>query len=370
MEATKRPTRDYPSYSSTPWDLWKTIYARRSHRKYLPMEVEEDFVSALEEKARLAASVRGANPESILVLTDPDKVDGVRRKAYKGLTGKINLWLARAHLGGFLVLVVPEPDYRSDRPRALPLTTLAAEDCILWLTEAGLGTCWLGGISQKEVRKVLSLGKDKAIPAIVSFGAPKKNIKARDFDSMLYRSLSRHRKPLAEIAYMESMDRPYPLKELPEASFAAPPVQDISGLLDRLDEDIVEGGDVPLELALDACLEAARVSPSGGNAQRWAFIAVTSGEKLEELARSCGGREGWRAAIVAAGHPAGFETRMLDRPFWMLDVPIALSQMSLMAASIGCGVDLCVDDIYEEKVNRLVGLSSGDLRAVGVLGIR
>ena len=370
MEATKRPTRDYPSYSSTPWELWKTIYARRSHRKYLPMEIEEDFISTLEEKARLAASIRGADSESILVVADTNEVDGVRRKAYKGLQGKINLWLTRACLGGFLVLVVPEKDYRADRPRELPLAALAAEDCILWLTEAGLGTCWLGGISQKEVRKVLGLGKDKAIPAIISFGKPKKSIKARDFDSMIYRSLSRHRKPLTEIAYMESTDRSYSLKELPKASFAAPPVQDITGLLNRLDEDIMEGGDVPLELTVDACLEAARVSPSGGNIQSWAFIAVTSEEKLEELARSCGGREGWRAAIVGAGHTGGFESRMLDKPFWMLDVPIALSQMSLMATSMGCGVDLCVNEIYEEEVNRLAGLSSKDLRAVGVLGIR
>lgn len=370
MEATKRPTRDYQAYSSTPWELWETIYARRSHRKYLPMELDEEFVSTMKEKAELAAAVRGADPESILVVTDPDEVDRVRRKAYKGLQGKINLWLTRAQLGGFLVLAVPEADYRSDRPRELPLTAMAAEDCILWLTEAGLGTCWLGGISQKEVRKVLGLERDKAVPAIISIGEPRKNIGARDFDGVLYRSLSRRRKPLTEIAYMESMDHPYIIKDLPGASFAAQPVQDVTGLLNRLREGVPGEGDVPLDLVLDACLEAARVSPSGGNIQSWVFIAVTSGEKLDELARSCGGREGWRAAIVGAGHPGGFESRMMDKPFWMLDLPIAFSQMSLMAASMGCGVDLCVNDIYEEEVNRLVGLSSRGLRTVGVLGIR
>jgi nitroreductase len=370
VEATKRPTRDYPSYSSTPWNLWDTVYARRSHRKYLPMEVEDKLVSTLRETVRLAVTVRGAGSESISVVTDADKVEGIRRKAYKGMQGKINLWLTRAHPIGFLVLMVPKEDFRSERPQELPLAAMAAEDCILWLTESGLGTCWLGGISQKVLKKVLGLGEDKAIPAIIPFGKPKKSIKARDFDSMIYRSLSRHRKPLTETAYMESTDSPYSLEELPEAPFAAAPVQDIGGLLNRLDEKVGEGGDAPLDLALEACLEAARVAPSGGNAQNWAFIAVTSEEKLRELARACGGREGWRAAVVGAGHPGGFESRMLDKPFWMLDLPIALSQMSLMAASMGCGVDMCVGEIYEEEVNRLVGLSSKNLRAVGVMGIR
>lgn len=369
MEATKRPTRDYPSYSSTPWELWKTIYARRSNRKYLPLELDDGFMESLKETADLAASVRGVEEGGLLVVTDGDKVERIRKRAYKGFQGKINLWLMRAPLKGFLVLALPKKDVESRRPGLLPLVSMAAEDCILWLTEAGLGTCWLGGINQKEVKEVMGLGKDMAVPAIICFGKPKPRVKARDLDHVMYRTISRHRKPLDEIAYVESMDSSYPLRELPKEPFSASPIQDISGLLSKLAEKGSKSGEVPLDLVIDACLESARVAPSANNSQKWRFVVVTGEERLGKLAEACGEPGMWKAAIVGAGQPGSIETLMLNKPFWMLDLPIALSHMSLMAASMGCGVELYINEFREEEVNRLAGLSQ-KIRSVGVLGIK
>ncbi|MCL6500340.1 MAG: enoyl-CoA hydratase/isomerase family protein [Firmicutes bacterium] len=49
MERTKEATRDYPSFSRTPWTLWETLFARRSHRKYLPDNMSADLEGALRE---------------------------------------------------------------------------------------------------------------------------------------------------------------------------------------------------------------------------------------------------------------------------------------------------------------------------------
>jgi nitroreductase len=370
MEQTKEPTRDYPSFSSTPWALWKVLYARRSHRKYLPGETGEDFMKHLEEVVRLAVSVRGAAADTLILITERDLVERIRTRLHKGMQGKINLWLNRSPLMGFLVLALPKEDTRSERPRDLPLAAMAAEDVVLWLTEEGMGTCWLGGISQKEIKNALGLGRETFVPAVIPFGKPKPRVKARDMDHVMYRQISRKRRPLSGIAYLETIDRQYTLPALDKKTFAASDTQDVEGLLRQLGEKRDSEADVPLDLAIDACFEAARISPSAGNAQKWHFIAVSEEDALRKLARACGVESAWQAAIVGVGDvEMGFLYERMEKPFWMIDLPIALSQMSLMAASMGLAVDLGVSGIDETAVNAIAGLKP-PLRGVGVMGIR
>ncbi|MBN2028390.1 MAG: nitroreductase family protein [Actinobacteria bacterium] len=370
MEQTKTATRDYPSLSNAPWGLWDTLYARRSNRKYLPGEIDREILGRLEEMVRTAVSVRGADEGSLVLVSDKAVVERLKQRLHKGMQGKINLWLNRSPLEGFLALVLPKEDVRSGRPQMLPLAAMAAEDVILWLTEAGLGTCWLGALNQREVREALGLGKDMFVSAAISFGRPKPRVKAMDMDHMMYRRISRKRKPLAEIACLETIDRHYTEAQFAQRSFSASGTQDIAGLLGRLSENRDSSGDVPLDLALDACFEAARIAPSAGNTQKWHFVAVCEEDARRKLAEACGIENAWRAAIVAVGDvDTGFLYEKMEKPFWMIDLPIALSQMSLMAASMDLAVDVEIRGIDEKAISALTGLRP-PLRAVGVMGIR
>ncbi|MBU4240862.1 MAG: nitroreductase family protein [Actinobacteria bacterium] len=367
---TKKATRDYGSYSETPWGIWDVMYARRSNRRYLPAEMPDELIRSLEDIVELARGVRGAGGGSVITVTDAGKADLVRRRSYKGFKNKINLWLARSPVSGFLVIAVPVGDAGADRPRELPLAVMAVEDCVLWLTSAGMGTCWLAGVNQREIAGVLGLAGDVAVPVIVSVGKPKPTGRSVSVDSVTARTMSRRRKPLSDIASVETTDRPYTVREIPSRPFSAVPVQEVPGLLCRVRDGEVSP-DAPLELVVDACLEAARIAPNAGNLQKWRFIVVKNKDNLGELSGLCGGVTGgrWRAAIVAAGDEGGLGQVIFEKPFWMIDVPIALSHMSLMAASMGCGADVRVDGIDEGGINRLVRLPSG-VRTVGVLGIR
>jgi len=354
MEQTKKPTRDYPSYSSTPWELWEVLYARRSHRKFMPSQKTRESVSSLEDTVCLALSVRGAAEDSLRVVTDRDLVAGIKTRLHKGMQGKINLWLHRSPVQGFLVLAMPKSDVRAERPRELPLTAM----------------CWLGGLNQGEVRKALNLGHEIFVPAVIPFGRPKPRVKARDMDHVMYRSISRKRKPLQDIAYRETIDRIYSLPEIPKREFTAAGVQDVAGLLRQLRERDDSDTGVPLDLAVDACLEAARISPSAGNTQKWRFVVVSGEDALRELERACGVENAWKTAIIGVGDTeAGFLYEKLEKPFWMIDLPIAFSQMSLVAASMGLAVDLGLRGIDEKAVNAIAGLRP-PLRSVGVMGIR
>ncbi len=366
---TKKATRDYRSYSDTSWDIWDVMYARRSNRKYIPAQLSGDFTGSLEEIIGLAGGVRGAGSESIITVTDQAKADLLKRRLLRGVRNKINLWLARAPVSGFLVIAVPASDMGALRPRELPLSVMAVEDCVLWLTSAGMGTCWLGGVNQREIAGVLGLAGDVAVPVIVCLGKPKPTGRSVSYDGLTARTMSKRRKPLSAIASVETADRSYPAQVIPSNPFSAVTVQEVTGLLERVRDKPVSP-EPPLELVVDACLEAARIAPSAGNLQKWRFVLVKDKKNLDELSGLSGGVAvgRWRAAIVAAGVEGGLGQIILEKPFWMIDVPIALSHMSLMAASMGCEAEVRVDGIDEDGINRMVRLPSG-VRTVGVLGI-
>ncbi len=368
MEPTKTPTRDYPAMASNEWKLWDTLYGRRSHRKYLPLRLDGGTSAKIEEMAELALEVRGALPGSIIARTDSDQAQKIKRASYRGMEGAINLWLLRTPVSGFLVLAVPRDDVSAARPEVLPLTSMAAQDVILWLTEAGLGTCWMAGVNSREVRKVMGLDAGMIVPAIIAIGKPKKKIEARDLDTFFYRRLTRHRKPISSIASREIYGKPFSAGVAPSGTFPVSEIQDIEGLLRKGRTARSQLSEIPLELAIEACLEAARVAPSAGNQQKWHFIAVSSEERLSEIASACGGSQDWRAAIVGAGYP-GKLYAMVEKPFWMIDLPIAFSNMSLMAASMNVVYDVCADGCDEHALNEATRLPA-ELRTFGVLGLK
>ena len=370
VKADRKPTRDYSVLSETPWTLWEVMFARRSHRKYLPTELDDKFITALDDFLSIAADAREALPNGIIAVKDPAVGVEIRKRAYggRGLSNKINLWLARSPVKAFLVTTLPVDDVKSSRPREMPKVIMAVEDCVLWLTEQGFGTCWLAGVNPGEMQAILGLDTDLATPVAISFGRPVLKPPAVSYGNLLLHTMSRWRKPLSKIAYLETTGKPYAPADIGNVRFTAGAKQDISGLLELVRDGRV-GGDVPLGLAVEACLEAARIAPSGGNAQAWHFIVIKDEKRLEKLVDACGDGADWRVAIVAAGDQVSTGLPgLFDKPFWMIDVPIALSHMSLMAASMGCAAQVLTDGIDEEAINSLVGLSSS-IRTVGVMGI-
>jgi nitroreductase len=248
---------------------------------------------------------------------------------------------------------------------------MAVQDAVLWMTERGLGTCWLAGVNQRELVKAASLGDGRSVPVIISIGRPALDApRTVSYGGISYKMMSRRRKPISRIACLENAGSPYPVTDIAPVRFEA----DSSGIEGLLKS--IRDGHGPMvsrasaELALDACLEGARVAPSGNNAQDWLFIVLRDGKRLSRLAGLCGMEvaDPPKMAIVAAGHAWKFEKLMLDRPFWDIDVPIAMSNISLVATSAGYTVDARTGGIDEAGIRGLVNLPSA-MRVVGVTGL-
>ncbi len=353
----RKLTRDYPALSESPWTLWDVMLARRSCRKYSRWTPDPDLAREMADFAATACARRAAPEGSIAVVTDPDVGGELRKRSYRGFGNKINLWLSRSPVSSFLALALPSGDVSAPRPAQLPRAAMAAEDCVLWLTSRGLGTCWLGGVNSEEVRNVLGLPGGTRIPAVVCLGKPHDGAGPFTFDGMMRNALSRRRKPLEAVACLERLGVPFPY-EAPPAGFRAAAVQDVQELVQSFDEPQGPGGVPPMQFVVEACLEAGRIAPSGGNYQGWNFVAVMQEERLRPLEKACGASSRWKAAVVGVGRQTRLNYLAYDKPFWMMDVPIAMSHMSLMAASMGQPARV-LTDIDEPAVNKMVGAKEG-----------
>jgi len=371
IKPTRTPTRDYQSFSGTPWPALDVMYRRRSHRKYLPVELDDAFVSGFNDITARACEVRGVEAANLLPVVGPGEVDAVRVGSYKGVTARMNSWLSRAPVVAFLVMAVDETEMRSQRPSELPRTSMACEDVVLWLTEQGMGTCWLGGVNARVVAAACGLAVGRTVPCVISIGKGALPAGPASYTGMAYRRMSRKRKQLSSIAGLETSADVYQPPALDGLSFEASGAG-IGDLLAALAAPAAGKGAVeaPIDLAVDACLESARIAPSASNAQPWFFVAVRDRDRLGRLGQCCGLEDlAWRkGAIVALGQPKRWQQVMLDRPFWMIDVPIALSHITLLAASMGFTPELALDGIDEEGIAAAVAAPSG-MRPVAVVGL-
>jgi nitroreductase len=90
---------------------------------------------------------------------------------------------------------------------------------------------------------------------------------------------------------------------------------------------------------LTAILEAARLAPSAMNSQIWRFFVVKRGGRLDRLA-ALAGVPAFRTApvvVVACAAPYFLKKRGREQPYFMIDVPIAVTHLLLSAADLGLG---------------------------------
>ena len=90
---------------------------------------------------------------------------------------------------------------------------------------------------------------------------------------------------------------------------------------------------------LMAVLEAARLAPSAMNSQIWRFFVVRRGKRLNHLARLAGKPAFKTAPVIIAvcASPYFLKRRGREQPYFMIDVPIAVSHLLLGAADLGLG---------------------------------
>lgn len=147
-------------------DVQEAIKTRRAVRSYKSDAVPEDSLKRILEAARLAPSAKNKQDWKFIVVKEQDKKKQLSRAA------RNQEFIARALI--VIVGVALDPDYimSSEVPAYAVDLGIAMEHIALSAVEEGLGTCWVGGFPQKEVKEALKIPGKYKVVALMPLGFP------------------------------------------------------------------------------------------------------------------------------------------------------------------------------------------------------
>ena len=155
-------------------DIFET---RRSIRKFTDQPVTDETVLALIEAARVAPSGRNLQPWNFVVVRSEEmkaKIDHAEHD--QGWIAKAPVLIVCVADGASLNLgdevVLTETTEYKEQKLVLRDTAVAAEHIILKAVELGLGTCWTGLFTQKDIRDLLGIPGNKHVVGILAIGYP------------------------------------------------------------------------------------------------------------------------------------------------------------------------------------------------------
>ena len=184
----------------------QAIRERRSTRSFRPQAIPQQMVERMLEAARLAPSASNRQPWRFVVVTSAEEKRRLRQicldqafieeasvvfvacgdlSAYsKGAARKrrqefIDFGVELS--GRFadpefqqLIDSLPEPDLETSTTSAMANTYIAIEHLVLMATALGLGSCWVGAITDPgAIKALLAIPESMVVVALVAVGYPK-----------------------------------------------------------------------------------------------------------------------------------------------------------------------------------------------------
>ncbi|HOP94693.1 MAG: nitroreductase family protein [Dictyoglomaceae bacterium] len=151
-------------------EVFEAIQKRRSVRKFLPKEVEQEKLDRIFEAARLAPSARNSQEWRFIVVRSKEKKEELVHEASPS-----QLFMLSAPV--IIVAYTLERDYvmRCGVPAHYIDVAIALTHIHLQAVEEGLATCWIGSFYQDKVKKVLNLPEEAEVIQLMILGYPDEN---------------------------------------------------------------------------------------------------------------------------------------------------------------------------------------------------
>jgi nitroreductase len=369
----------------------EVILRRRSYRSFRPDPLPDAGVDALRSVLATAPTVLGERSGYALLIDDAERARRLPEAVTSGLIGKINPWLTRSQPPAFLVAAGDSRRGVRDGDRHYYNVdgAVAAQLAVLEAAGLGVGSCWVGGFHESSVARVARLPDGHRPLAVIPLGLPAVgpasggSLFGRGWDAAAQRLVSGRRKPLERVAFRGSFRRPYAAgapvpgaaRGVDDAQPRWPgvgPFRPASRFADR---------PVPPE-AIPALLECARWAPSAENSQIARHVVVDGREAVADLLAAAfpgvnppaGGLP--PLAIVSLAAPFPVKARTAEQPFFLIDVPIAVTNVLVAGADFGLGwqaafrfdhraVAACVGAPDDHRAVALVGLGVPDAAPSG-----
>jgi len=175
-------------------DFFGTIRKRKSVRSYVSTPIPEEVLVKVLDAARLAPSAGNAQPWRFIIVRDED------RRARIAKDCRYGRFLAESP-----VAIVACGDKKASLHWYAVDTAIALEHLVLAATALGLGTCWIGGFNQEDIRDMLKLPEKFEVVALMALGYRRKK------PDLLAKILHvvRPRKKLEDIVSLETYGAKY-----------------------------------------------------------------------------------------------------------------------------------------------------------------
>lgn len=371
-----------------PDSLIEIIRHRRSVRKYDAEPVAPETLDAAAAAAKLAPACSHDPSWNIQVLLDKGVKGRLQKAVLSGLRGRLQTWLGAKEIPG-MICVTGRPDKaprKADKLFYLLETAMAFEYFVLAAREADLGTCWVGAFDEPPIANALEIAPNRRIVAVSPIGKLyKRTLSPLDingqYDRLARNRMHENRFPIGDIAFSERFERsaewdltpdPAALEDCRSAGMEQGGI--VAGLAAALDLRTAFAKKNVEEAKLNWLLEAARLAPSASNTQIWRFVVVREKENLRELGTCAHNENGFQApfgdaaaAIVVLSEERISRERAREQPFFLIDVPIAMSHILLMTAELGLAANVVLQ-FHENKVRHAVHAPLGT-RAVAIISL-
>lgn len=161
------------------------IVNRRSIRKYKPDDISDEDIYAIINAARLSPSGNNSQPWRFLVIRDEETkhkiVEAERNQDWMLSAPVFIVCMAdlKARDDTDLDSFITEDESSFEVKRVIRDTAVAIENLLLQCTHMGLGSCWTGNYTQKNMRRAIDVPNEFFILGVVTVGVPDENPEMR-----------------------------------------------------------------------------------------------------------------------------------------------------------------------------------------------
>lgn len=163
----------------------KEIEMRRSIRKYIDKQVENEKITEILESARLAPSGNNTQPWHYIVVKSGD----IKRKVMEAshnqewmLTAPVFIVCVadvRCRIKKDIEIYLDDNSPQDEVKRIIRDISISSGYMLLQANNLGLGVCWVAEFTQEEIRPVLNIPSDKYVVGVITVGYPNETPKAR-----------------------------------------------------------------------------------------------------------------------------------------------------------------------------------------------
>jgi len=156
--------------------VFEAIETRRSVRAYESTPLTREQITRFLEAVRLAPSWKDKQCWRILVVTDREIIRGL------GELLRHNPGKEVYETAPCFVLFFADPalsGVRDEKPYYMTDIGIAMENAVLAATEMGLGTCWVGALTEAPIKEYLGVPEGLRLVALTPLGVPAESPDAR-----------------------------------------------------------------------------------------------------------------------------------------------------------------------------------------------